>query len=66
MRKTSEDDDFPFLTNEIHYYKVKNNDLIDLKRDKELIKEAYFEAEKNKSKIFFNMAWYISHRFIFC
>ena len=56
MRKTSEDDDFPFLTNEIHYYKVKDNDLIDLERDK----EAYLEAEKNKCKIF--LTWHGTYR----
>lgn len=48
MRKVSENKEFPFLLEDLCYYELANNDLKDLTRNENLLREAYIRAKKRR------------------
>lgn len=60
MQRTSEVEKFPFLIKDMHYYELKNFDLIDLGHDKSLIEAAYLRAKNNESKLY--VTWHGTYR----
>ncbi len=60
MQNSSDVEKFPFLSKELNYYELTNNELVDLGRNENLIKEAYFRAKNNKSTLF--ATWHGTYR----
>lgn len=60
MRKVSENKGFPFLSEDLCYYELVNNDLKDLIRNENLLREAYNRAKNKESKLY--IAWHGNYR----
>ena len=60
MRKVSENKEFPFLSKSLCYYELLNNNLEDLSRDENLLKNAYIRAKNGESKIY--ITWHGNYR----
>lgn len=53
MRKVSNENDIPYLLEDIRYYEACNNELRELNQDRALLSEAYARAKAGASKIYF-------------